>query len=427
MSALTPEQVLALAPDPASASSGRELSSPAKWESAGRNQAAVWGEAKGSGKNPYQTAVDLGALAYKCSCPSRKIPCKHALGLLLRLANGEIAGAEPPAWVTEWLEKRGERAVKQVEKSAQPTTVDPEAAAKRSEKRWQNILAGLEECEAFLSDVVSQGLLASQSARSWDQMAARMVDAQAPGIGLRLKKIGARVGVGEGWARSVAGQLGSLALLIEAVRRLDSLDENLALDVRSSLGIPTRKDDLATEPMIDVWDVLGQATEIEDRLTVYRSWLRSRTDGRWAMHMSFSVAGQPSDFRPLPGSALAASLQYFPSAYPLRAHVGDRELVPFGASAGGTWQQALNRAADVWSRNPWVDHVPVLLSGSRLARDGDKWLALDSEGSACNLVGPEPWELLAHSGNGPSELFGEWNGQSLRLLGAWGEWGYLAL
>jgi SWIM zinc finger len=47
----------------------------------------VWGLCAGSGKRPYQTVVDLTGPAYKCSCPSRKFPCKHALALLLNWAD----------------------------------------------------------------------------------------------------------------------------------------------------------------------------------------------------------------------------------------------------------------------------------------------------------------------------------------------------
>ncbi len=43
----------------------------------------------GSGKDPYQTVVDLGP-RYQCSCPSRKFPCKHALALLLSWAKGTV-------------------------------------------------------------------------------------------------------------------------------------------------------------------------------------------------------------------------------------------------------------------------------------------------------------------------------------------------
>ena len=57
----------------------------------------LWGLCAGSGKNPYQTIVDLSGPAYKCSCPSRKFPCKHALGLLLNWANGSVPEESAPA------------------------------------------------------------------------------------------------------------------------------------------------------------------------------------------------------------------------------------------------------------------------------------------------------------------------------------------
>jgi hypothetical protein len=423
MSRLTQEQVLALAPDQPAAAAAQELANPAKWPTCGVDETAVWGEAKGSGSRPYQTAVDLRNIAYKCTCPSRKLPCKHALGLLLRLANGEIVGGEQPLWVSEWLERRSERATKQ---AAPPAVPDPEASAKRTEKRWNKILAGLDECEAFLSDAVSQGLLAVQSARSWNEMAARMIDAQAPGVAGRLKQIGAGIGVGDKWPREITAQLGRLTLLIEAARRADSLDANLAADVRTALGIPSRKEDLDTEKVIDTWDVVGQTTEVEDRLTTCRSWLRSRS-GRWAMHLAFSVAGQPFDFQPIPGTALAAEVQFYPSAWPLRVALGEKELVHFRPIDGTDWAVALDTAATAWSKSPWVDLVPVLLHAAQLGSEDGRWFAIDESGDSMPVKTAEMWEVLGLSGNQPSELFGEWDGRRLKLLSAWGDLGFTTL
>src|SRR6185436_6036947 len=76
----TEEQVLSLAPDESAKKSGRELASPSKWVSRSANEKALWGECKGSGANPYKTQIDLSNIAFKCSCPSRKFPCKHGLG-----------------------------------------------------------------------------------------------------------------------------------------------------------------------------------------------------------------------------------------------------------------------------------------------------------------------------------------------------------
>src|SRR5512135_3549400 len=83
----TPEQVLALAPDEASRKNAGALATPRKWlvlchhEEDGRG--ILWGEIRGSAADPYQCQVDLNGPWFKCSCPSRKLPCKHVLGLFL--------------------------------------------------------------------------------------------------------------------------------------------------------------------------------------------------------------------------------------------------------------------------------------------------------------------------------------------------------
>ncbi|MER6311094.1 SWIM zinc finger family protein, partial [Streptomyces sp. NPDC001657] len=108
----TTDQVLALAPDEASRRAGGKLAAPGPWSETGADGSAVWGLCKGSGKKPYQAVVDVQGPAFKCSCPSRKFPCKHALGLLLLWAGGEgaVAAGEPPQWAGEWLAARRVRA-----------------------------------------------------------------------------------------------------------------------------------------------------------------------------------------------------------------------------------------------------------------------------------------------------------------------------
>src|SRR5689334_19615585 len=110
----TPDRVLSLAPDSASASAGQGLASAKKWTSLGRSERAVWGLCQGSGKDPYQARIDLSEPAFKCSCPSRKFPCKHGIGLLLLFAKDEksFQAVAEPAWVADWLAGRSDRAEK---------------------------------------------------------------------------------------------------------------------------------------------------------------------------------------------------------------------------------------------------------------------------------------------------------------------------
>src|SRR6188768_2447043 len=89
--ALTETQIDALAPDPAAAAAGRKLASPATWSGLGRDDAAFWGECQGSAV--YRVVFERASLAYKCTCPSFKRPCKHALALGYLLARGKVAEA----------------------------------------------------------------------------------------------------------------------------------------------------------------------------------------------------------------------------------------------------------------------------------------------------------------------------------------------
>ena len=113
---LTLEQVAEMAPDSASAAAGKKLMGVKHWPELGRSTEALWGKCQGSAV--YQVKVDLSNLGYHCSCPSRKFPCKHVLGLLMLTAQSPEAVTEQtaPDWVDDWLTKRRARE----EKAAAP-------------------------------------------------------------------------------------------------------------------------------------------------------------------------------------------------------------------------------------------------------------------------------------------------------------------
>ena len=109
---LSLEQVLSLAPDASSAAASKKLGTAEPWTNLGANDDAYWGECKGGAL--YQVRVARADLAAECSCPSRKSPCKHALGLLVLAATAPqaLTATEPPEWVMEWLFRRGENAAR---------------------------------------------------------------------------------------------------------------------------------------------------------------------------------------------------------------------------------------------------------------------------------------------------------------------------
>jgi hypothetical protein len=442
---LTVEAVQALAPDEASAKAARGLLSPSKWPRLGHDDSAAWGECQGSGSKPYQTQVDLSGPVFKCSCPSRKFPCKHGLALLLLRAQdpGRFTAGEPPEWVRAWLEGRRERAEKQAQKQEQRQAVaqagedtvagDGAGAAKaaadnaaRQARRWQRIEAGLQELSRWLADRVRQGLAAQTAgmAGEWRAMAARMVDAQAGALsGWLMAAADDIVDAGPEGPRRLLARLGRLQLLIDAVAQREHLSEAERADVRAMLGWPLDRDEVlgGGEGVDDVWDVLGQITEErEGRLVERRVWLHGRGSGRRALLLDFSHGTAGFETSWLTGQARPGRLVFFPSAAPLRALAVQRDAAGVPSSVdgiGADGDQELDRAAAAMAVHPWLPLWPLVLSGAVLREvDGTLWAGCG--GIALPLAVPtdQVTTLLAVSGGWPVRLCGEWDGRVLRLL-----------
>ncbi len=413
-----PDGVVAgLAPDASSLRAGRGLASPAKWSELGATAGAVWGLCAGSGKNPYQTSVDLEGPAFKCSCPSRKFPCKHALGLLLLWSAGVVPDAAKPADFTQsWLETRAAKAAAPKRPASSPSEApaDPAAAERRAEKRAARVAAGLEDLDRWLCDQVRVGLVSvDRSYAYFDGMAARMVDAQAPGVASWLRQIPSTVVRDENWPRTLVQHYAGLHLLARAHGALETLPDGLGATVRAHVGYTTAREDvLATEAVRDRWCLLAVRDSNEARLLVRRTWLMGERSGRPALVLSFAAAGQVLDTIGVPGMSVEASLHFYPGSPALRAMVGERYSDPGapGALPGATTvDDARSSYAKAVGEDPWLASWPVLLSSVAVGRGADGWCLYDATGSL-PLAGEDPWVLLAVSGGSAVSVFAEQTG-----------------
>ena len=434
---LTTEQIVALAPDPASAKAGQALASPGKWGALGWKEQAVWGECQGSGSKPYQVQIDLSEPAFRCTCPSRKFPCKHGLGLFLIFVNHAAAVREgaAPAWVAEWLAKRGEKAEKQKSVSAEPERPKSEAElakaaeqqTKRAEQREKKVADGLADLQLWLCDLARHGLASVQSRpyKFWDEAAGRLVDAQAPGPARMLREMASIPATGEGWQERLVEQIGLLTLLAEAYSRIETLPEPVQADVRDALGWNVRQDGVLTgEGVADTWSVLGQNAYGEEQLRVSRTWLRGRNSGRYALILQFTRPGQPLETVLAAGTQFEGEMAFFPGACSLRALVKARSAAtePLTAlPARLSIAAALDACADMLARSPWIAVLPIVLGQVTPAVSNGIWHVQDQDSISLPLDSDfaQGWKLMAVSGGHPVDLFGEWNGRELFPLSAW--------
>ncbi len=149
----------------------------------------LFGEIKGSGKSNYFSSADFinpESPVYRCSCPSRQFPCKHALGLLYAVASGTAPKeATTPEEVTTKRGKVAVRAEKKKEREVTPKKVNKAALVKKLEVQME----GLSKLEVLIHDLCRGGIgnIGAKALDSIDQLSLQLSDAYLPGArnGLR--------------------------------------------------------------------------------------------------------------------------------------------------------------------------------------------------------------------------------------------------
>ena len=417
----SPEKILSVAPDTATARRGEELGTIRKWRNLEGNAKALWGECKSSGAGFYKTQIDLNGPAFKCNCPSRKFPCKHAIGLLYLYMNNSDAfriTEDLPPELAEWLENRKNRP----SKSNGNEPVDEEKikrAAKRREKRLEKMTAGFEDLEIWLSDLIRQGLATTegQPYNFWQSISARMVDAQIGGIGRKLKAIPLLHGANTKWPERMLAEFAQFYLLVKGFKNLDKLPVPLQTELLSVAGLNIQKDDLLPlEGTIDEWKVVGIIEGMDDNLNFRRTWLYGAKTKKTALILDFSFGDAGYQTNWIIGQNLQAELVFYPSSFPLRAilkeHFGN---IDFSGKLNGfkTLESFFKYYTKAIGDNPWLLDFPCLLEGITPLMKKDELILIDKKKKWIPSLNKanKGWKLIALSGGHPITIFGEWSGE----------------
>ena len=177
--------VESVAPNAAALSNGRGLVAKGKFVALHRSedQTLLFGECSGSGASNYRCSCDFLDLAkpvYRCSCPSRQFPCKHCVGLLLALVNGnKLTTADVPEDVQSKRAKIETTAEKKKVDATQPRKVNKSALAKKIKAQ----LDGLDLLERLTQDLVRSGMgnTNAKTAIQIEEQAKQLANAYLPG------------------------------------------------------------------------------------------------------------------------------------------------------------------------------------------------------------------------------------------------------
>lgn len=425
---LSEEQILTLAPDESSKKSGKDLASAAKWVNKGVNELALWGECQGSGSKPYQTQVDLTNIAFKCSCPSRKFPCKHGLGLMLLYARqkSSFTIGDGPAWVTDWLNKRTEKQEKQVEKKDKP--VDETAQAKRQQARQSKVSDGIEELTAWIKDIVRNGIISipEKGPAFFENMSRRLVDAQAPGLAGMVRSLGETNFYNEGWPTRFMDQLLRIYLVIEGFRNSASLNESIQQDIKTWIGFTVNQDELKEQTgVMDTWLVLGKQSSEVDNITTEKFWMYGTQTNKYALLLQFIVRGQGIQFNLTSGMFVQAELIFFPSASPQRALI-KRQINADEVSTlnkFNNWQQVAETESELNSSLPFRGERPFIIHQLKPVQYNQQWWLQDADNKIMQLKTGyrNIWKLLSLSGGRAMDMAVIGKEDQYEPLGVWAD------
>jgi hypothetical protein len=280
------------------------------------------------------------------------------------------------------------------------------------DERVERMFAGLTELDRWLDDRMRTGLADPALAKysTWDDLAARLVDAQAGSLANRIRRLAGLVGASPDWHSDVLAELGLLHLLSQAGRRLGSLPGPLADAVATTVGWQVRQADvLGGVPDTDTWVVAARSDTREDRIEVRRHWLRGVTSGRWALVLSFAAYRQSLDTSLTVGTAIDADLHRYPGRA-LRALVGERHGDPV-EPARPPAVDVVAACGDIGAMlvaEPWLDRVPFTVTAA-IADVGSGFGLADAGGTLPLIARGRPLAtLLAIAGGGAIDVTCEW-------------------
>lgn len=467
---LTRDKIEQMAPDQASLSAAIKLLKPSNWPVMARNSdsSLLWGECQGSGAAPYRVVVSPGDVGYKCTCPSRKFPCKHSLAVMLFATDkpGQFKEeAKNPDWVDDWLSRRrgksitgpptsvtGEATAKPARSLADAlaatqaeadAVVDPKAAARAEAQRVRlkadreaAVLSGLDDLDRWIGDQLSSGLagFAQRASVATKTLSTRLVDAKAQGLAARLDTLAAEVFrlPEEMRGDHVLERLGALTLIASAYRRQTALPPALQADVRRTVGWTVKREELLADgeaPRVaSTWIVVATRAEVQpDKLRRLETWLLNATPAAdapaFALLIEFvPVSAGNTGVAFAAGEVIAGEVVYYPSATPLRGLMATRASVDT-ATAWPVMAPGLDAALMTFevalARQPWIDFWPLTASGIAVQPLAGGHLALvDGNGIVLPLDRRQSDSALPLMGLSELAAVFTWDGTFATLLAA---------
>lgn len=401
---------------------------PEVWQDLGQQDTLVWGAFCGL-KVSYHTSFDRVSKTYACSCKSPRYPCNHGAGLwMLHQREAHLfTGTVLPAW----LDHAKRHPKFSTTSFFTQTPANPVQWEQNAQQRLAYIQLGLADLEAWLLDLIDNGLATAPDKPKgyWMDMSRRLNDSYCPTIATQIEQFPKVIANNANWPAHLLATLSKLYLLTQAFKNFDSHTPATQFDLFTTVGWHNSALPAETDTAIqDTWVVLDRQLSLVRKRQTVTVTLWGQTSQRFAQLTGVAHNRQTPDIHLMPGVTLDAMLRFYPSevglsAYPETLTIQTTATAhPMPSDFGSIIQ---NFQATVLA-HPWVTEQPVLLSkvavtvhnGAFYIQDGMRQALPLSKSSKAN------WYLHIYSRQAPVSVFGYWNGtdfdaKTLNFEGRW--------
>ena len=440
----TEPQIEALAPKESTYKAALKIVNGSKCQDRASSERALWGSIQGSGKKPYTTQVDIQELAYKCSCPSRQFPCKHALAILILHSREAAIPDEEPEWVSEWINKR--RAKATPEKKEKKPLTEKELASrqkskdKRAAERIISVNSGIDELEKWLHDQVRIGLLElpNRPKDDFEKLAARMVDAKASGLAGLVRALGeVDYGNMQSWQEEATELIAKMNLLIKSWKNRDNLNSEWQQTLKTLIGWSQSSKELKTnktaKAIKDEWLVLGRELKQKEDILIQREWLWGCQSGESVLYLNFGTRFQKLESCLPLASVIEAEVAYFQSILPhrgiIRLQNSISNLLKHKPSMLKNISSMTSKHLENLRLNPWANQLCYLVENLRIIKKDGDWYLLDNTKYILKIriESETVMKWFLYCGNQPVSAALVYKKNAVKILGIFSDTKYFSL
>lgn len=245
-----------------------------------------------------------------------------------------------------------------------------------------NIQAAADEIQVRLRDYLRNGLfrLAENVLENTDQLRRRLIDNQAPGLASMFASLAELDFSSDFWKQQFLSSLSRIFTISQAIKNLDNLPPDWQNEILIMSGVSFPQAEVLDQaPVSDLWMSLAVKKSTFNSMTMIKSWYYGRNSRRFACSVEY-VVGNHIITSATPGSYYEARFHYFPGIHSMR--VICKNSVKYNSPFSPVAFQGLQNVARILRRaftdNPFMEDIPLIMSGLRLAKKNGKLYLSDS-------------------------------------------------